>query len=667
MMISRVLIANRGEIACRIIKTCARLGIKTIAIYSEVDQGALHVQMADEAYALGGSTAQESYLNTKKILDIAKHASVDAIHPGYGFLSENATFALAVSQAGFIYIGPHAKAIEKMGSKDEAKAIMQKAGVPVIPGIDGKGLSTEQLVLEAKKIKCPVMIKASMGGGGKGMRIVEHESDLENAIESAKREALSSFNDDSLLIEKYIKQSRHIEVQVIGDEHGNIVHLFERDCSLQRRHQKVIEQAPAQHLKPNVRKQLHQTAIEAAKAIEYTNAGTIEFLVDEQQNIYFLEMNTRLQVEHPITECITGIDLVQWQLLVAAGEPLPRKQEDIQCKGVAFEARIYAEDPAHDFLPVTGTIEAILHPQPFEARFDTGVQAGDTIGIYYDPMLAKVIVHGQTHAQALRQLHAALDQLDIVGITHNLPFLRLVSKTDAFIQSKIDTHFLSQHGQPLIEALKATSHNLLCPAILALVLSSKEQVRHHELQQSDPFSPWANHDAWQLNGAPIERLRLKAASSEILAIVQHQKANQLFITISEKSMSATISGALSGNFLTYEKDGEKATAQIYKSTHGIHILQDGHSESYDLVQLAQDAKDESSQNTLTAPMPGIITNIWVKAGANVLEGDKLLAMEAMKMEHTVSAAQSGLIKNVFYKVGDQIQQGAQIFEFESHD
>lgn len=661
MMISKVLIANRGEIACRIIRTLKRLGIHAVAVYSDIDSNAMFVGQADSAYPLGGSSATDSYLNIDKIIKIAKESGADAIHPGYGFLSENAGFAKAVEDAGLKFIGPSHQSIAKMGSKDEAKSIMEKAGVPVIPGKNAKGMSVNDIVKEAKAIGLPVMIKAALGGGGKGMRIVHEDKALESAIESAKREAQSSFGDDALIIEKYLERARHIEVQIFAD-HQDVVHLFERDCSLQRRHQKVIEQAPASNLQPKTRETLYSAAIQAAKAISYTNAGTVEFMVDEKENVYFLEMNTRLQVEHPITECITGQDLVEWQLLIASGEPLPLKQEAIKQNGVAFEARLYAEDPLNDFLPATGIVKHIITPSHVEARLDLGIKPGDEIGIFYDPILAKLIVHGPTHSAALRKLQTALDQTEIVGITNNLNFLRLCARSDDFANHQIDTHYLSRHSERFKQAQMKQENALVLPAVLSCILL---RANKQQSASRDPFSPWDDQTAWQLNGPALERVNLETPHGHIQAQVQHCHDGQLFVTL-EDLPSGSITGTLQQGKLHYRISAKLHVADCYAFEEGFHLLQDGVSESFYYPKEDATFEDSSQDKSLVAPMPGIITNIWVKPGTHVHQGDKLLAMEAMKMEHTMSATTEGVIKSILYKVGDQVQQGSQLFEFETH-
>lgn len=666
-MIQKLLIANRGEIACRIISTCQRLGVKTIAIYSDIDKTAKHVLMSDEAYYIGPNPALESYLNVDKIIQIAKESNADAIHPGYGFLSENANFAARVEKEGIAFVGPTSKAIASMGSKDEAKSLMQKAGVPVIPGDVSQDQSTKTLMKCAQKIGLPVMLKAALGGGGKGMRIVHEQEELESAIESAKREAKNSFHDETLIIEKYLPAARHIEVQIFGDSHGQVVHLFERDCSLQRRHQKVIEEAPAPNIKDEVKQKLYDAAILAAKAINYTNAGTVEFLYDSDENIYFLEMNTRLQVEHPISEAITGVDLVEWQLMVASGEPLPLKQDEIQCSGHAFEARIYAEDPFNDFLPMTGKVEALHLSKSLDARYELGIQQGDEIGIFYDPILAKVVVHGKTRKQALQKLKSVLNDFEVIGIINNVPFLRGISKHQDMADAKMHTHYLSQHMDTILHDLKQQLSTLIGPALLAHVLTQKQQAFEHAKHSTEPNSPWHEHNAWQLNTPNIEQVIFLHAGNQIKANIQHLHQDTFFVTAKELTQPLSLKGTLDGNTLNYEISGKHFLAHVYHYDQYIHIFQDGLSEVYQYW--LEDIQSEHTHNkdALVAPMPGVITNIWVKPGTSVDEGDKLLAMEAMKMEHTLSATKRGLIKSILYKVGDQVQQGTELFEFEANE
>ncbi|HSK40851.1 MAG TPA: acetyl-CoA carboxylase biotin carboxylase subunit, partial [Arenibaculum sp.] len=452
-MFSKILIANRGEIACRVIRTARHMGIRTVAVHSEADAGALHVDMADEAWLIGPPPARESYLRIDAILDVARRSGAEAIHPGYGFLSENAAFADACGQAGIVFVGPPADAIRAMGGKSEAKALMEPAGVPLVPGYHGAGQDPELLRREAEAIGFPLLIKASAGGGGKGMRVVAAAGEFDAQLAGARREAASAFGDERVLLEKYLTRPRHVEIQVFADRHGNCVYLFERDCSIQRRHQKVVEEAPAPALPPGTRQRMGEAAVAAARAIGYVGAGTVEFLLDEDGAFYFMEMNTRLQVEHPVTEMITGQDLVEWQFRVAAGEPLPVGQDDLAISGHAIEVRVYAEDPARDFLPQTGRLDHLAFPEPGpHVRIDAGVRAGDRISIHYDPMIAKLIVWDHDRPAAVRRLRAALGATQIAGLNANVGFLSAIAAHPAFLAADLDTRFIERHHADLLPA-----------------------------------------------------------------------------------------------------------------------------------------------------------------------------------------------------------------------
>ncbi|MCW8997807.1 MAG: acetyl-CoA carboxylase biotin carboxylase subunit, partial [Kangiellaceae bacterium] len=495
--IHKLLIANRGEIACRIIRTAQRMGIECVAVYSDADKNAQHVKLADEAWYIGESPAKDSYLKADTILEIAKKSGANGIHPGYGFLSENAEFAQKCSDNNVIFVGPPVGAIEAMGSKSEAKSIMQNAGVPLVQGYHGDDQSESLLQQEADKIGYPLLIKATAGGGGKGMRVVESSSDFIDALNSCKREAISSFGDDQVLIEKYLTKPRHVEIQVFADNQGNAVHLFERDCSVQRRHQKVIEEAPAPGLTSETREAMGQVAIKAAQAIGYSGAGTVEFLYDEDGSFYFMEMNTRLQVEHPVTEMITGLDLVEWQITVANGLDLPLLQDQLSINGHAFEARIYAEDPNNDFLPATGNISYMGLPVTnANVRVDSGIVSGDTVSVYYDPMIAKLIVWDKDRNSALARLRGALSDFHVAGLTTNIEFLHQLASNDAFIKADLDTHFLDKHGEELTTADQSLSNDILAVASLFVMLRQSEA---HTADGEDPYSPWNTTSGWRLN------------------------------------------------------------------------------------------------------------------------------------------------------------------------
>jgi 3-methylcrotonyl-CoA carboxylase alpha subunit len=494
-MFSKILIANRGEIACRVIRTARRLGLTTVAVYSEADAGALHVELADEAWPIGPAPARESYLNAGAILGAARASGAEAVHPGYGFLSENADFAEACEEAGLVFIGPPAAAIRAMGSKAAAKALMAEQGLPLVPGYHGEAQDTGRLAREAERIGFPVLLKASAGGGGRGMRVVESAAELPRALEAARREAKGAFGDDRILIEKYLARPRHIEVQVFADRFGNTVHLFDRDCSIQRRYQKVIEEAPAPGLDPGLRAGMAEAAIAAARAVNYVGAGTVEFMFADNA-FYFMEMNTRLQVEHPVTEAVTGEDLVEWQLRVAAGERLPKPQEELALTGHAIEARLYAEDPERQFLPQTGRLDALRLPPPELARVDTGVREGDAISPYYDPMIAKLIVHGEDRAAALARLGQALAQTAVLGLTTNLAFLARLAKHPDFTAAALDTGFIERHRDALCPGRQSPPADIVAAAALSRLLLRAESARRAALASADPYSPWHSRQGW---------------------------------------------------------------------------------------------------------------------------------------------------------------------------
>ncbi|XP_032554401.1 methylcrotonoyl-CoA carboxylase subunit alpha, mitochondrial isoform X2 [Chiroxiphia lanceolata] len=507
--IGKILIANRGEIACRVMRTAKKMGVKSVAVYSEADRNSMHVAMADEAYCIGPAPSQQSYLAMEKILQVAKVSAAQAVHPGYGFLSENTEFAELCKQQGIIFIGPPSSAIRDMGIKSTSKAIMSAAGVPVVEGYHGEDQSDECLKEHAKRIGYPVMIKAVRGGGGKGMRIAHSEKEFLDQLESARREAKKSFNDDAMLIEKFVDNPRHVEVQVFGDQHGNAVYLFERDCSVQRRHQKIIEEAPGPGINPEVRKRLGEAAVKAAKAVNYVGAGTVEFIMDSQHNFYFMEMNTRLQVEHPVTEMITGTDLVEWQLRVAAGEKIPLKQEEILLQGHAFEARIYAEDPNNNFMPGAGPLLHLSTPPADRfTRIETGVRQGDEVSVHYDPMIAKLVVWAEDRQAALRKLRYSLHQYNIVGLSTNIDFLLSLSGHPQFEAGNVHTNFIPQHHDELLPSKKATPHEVMCQAALGLILKEKMLTDAFRDQSEDKFSPFASSTGRRINICYTRKLSL---------------------------------------------------------------------------------------------------------------------------------------------------------------
>ncbi|MFH1804075.1 MAG: acetyl/propionyl/methylcrotonyl-CoA carboxylase subunit alpha [Pseudomonadota bacterium] len=657
----KLLIANRGEIACRVIKTARRMGIATVAVYSDADAHALHVRMADEAWHIGGPAPRDSYLRQDRLLEVIAQSGADAVHPGYGFLSENAGFAEAVTKAGAVFVGPPTAAILAMGSKSEAKKIMEKAGVPLVPGYHGRDQDPDFLALQADQIGYPVLIKASSGGGGKGMRAVESPADFADALTSCQREAASSFGDDHCLIEKLITHPRHVEIQVFADSHGNAVYLFERDCSLQRRHQKVIEEAPAPHMPTDLRARMGKAAVDAAKAIGYQGAGTVEFLLDASGAFYFMEMNTRLQVEHPVTEMITGEDLVEWQLRVVDGEVLPKTQDQLTINGHAFEVRIYAEDPHHDFLPATGRLTHMHMPaETAHIRVDTGVYEGGEVSIHYDPMIAKLIVHDQDRNSALRRLSSALEDVRIVGVTTNTGFLANIARHPAFMRGEVETGFIPAWLSDLIPVLTPPDNEALAFAALDILLHRDAEALAHAAQSSDPWSPWHFTNGWRLNDDNHHTLILRHDGAEIAVRVHYRPDGYILDMPGGMSITAQAQITADGK-LAATLDGVRKQASILRNGNRLTIFRGGKTdilEIFDPVAAAGGA--EGTGGGLTAPMPGKIIAVLTTAGQTVKAGDKLVVMEAMKMEHTISAPVSGIIAEIFYQVGDQVDDGVEL-------
>ncbi len=662
-MFGKILIANRGEIACRIMRTARRLGISTVAVYSEADREARHVALADEALLIGPAPARESYLRIEAILAAAKAAGAEAIHPGYGFLSENAGFAEACERAGLVFIGPPASAIRAMGSKSEAKRLMAAAGVPVVPGYHGEEQGEELLAEAAEEIGYPVLVKASAGGGGKGMRIVERPGDLAAALASARREAAAAFGDDRLLLERYLERPRHIEIQLFADGHGNALHLFERDCSIQRRHQKVIEEAPAPGMSEALRAAMAKAALAAAAAIGYRGAGTVEFILDQDGRFYFMEMNTRLQVEHPVTEMITGLDLVEWQLRVAAGEPLPLAQDALAISGHAFEARLYAEDPARDFLPSTGRLVHLRFPaEGPHVRIDAGVSEGDEVSIHYDPMIAKLVVWDRDREQARRRLVAALGACEVAGVATNVAFLAALAAHPAFAAAELDTGFIARHRSDLLPPPSPASDRTLALAALAVLLEHARATREAALASGDPHSPWAASDAWRMNGEGWHLLHFEDGGRE-LAIKVHERPRGYVMELPGGALAA--SGALEGACdLAAELDGERIRARVVRMGAELAVFAHGTSRRLRLVDpLAGAAELEAAGGSLTAPMPGKILAVLVANGAAVKRGAPLLVLEAMKMEHTIAAPADGVVERVKFRAGEQVEEGVELIAF----
>jgi 3-methylcrotonyl-CoA carboxylase alpha subunit len=660
-MFDKLLIANRGEIACRIMRTAHRLGIRTVAVYSDADSSALHVQMADEAVHIGGAPARESYLLGERIIAAARATGARAIHPGYGFLSENAGFARACAEQGLVFIGPGADAIEAMGSKSAAKQIMEQAGVPLVPGYHGADQDPAVLRASADAMGYPVLLKATAGGGGKGMRQVWSGDEFEAALAAARREALASFGDDDMLVEKYLTRPRHVEVQVFCDNHGNAVYLAERDCSVQRRHQKVIEEAPAPGMTADLRRAMGDTAVQAARAIDYRGAGTVEFLLDEDGRFYFMEMNTRLQVEHPVTELITGQDLVEWQLRVAAGETLPLAQESIGIRGHAFEARIYAEDPDNDFLPATGTLHYLRAPEESaHVRVDTGVRQGDEISVYYDPMIAKLIVWDDNRDQALRRLAGALANYRIGGTVTNLDFLYNLATTGPFMRADLDTGFIERHNALIFRERGQDMERDLPLAALALLLDRAQTRAGHD--HGDPYSPWQASNAWRLNEPHLHRVSLHCHGQDFDVTLEqrdgHYQAHAL-------GREVRLTGTLDGDTLLADIDGHRLRAQLARTDDGYTLFTPAgachfHELRPDTGEDARTAVDAG----LLAPMNGTIVALLVTAGERVAADTPLLVMEAMKMEHTIRAPAAGRVAAFHYQPGDLVDGGAELLHFE---
>jgi len=662
-MFAKILIANRGEIACRVIRTARRMGIATVAVYSEADARVAHVAAADEAYCIGPAAARESYLRGDAILAAARQSGAQAIHPGYGFLSENAEFAEACAQAGVVFIGPPAAAIRAMGSKSAAKALMDRAGVPLVPGYHGDKQDAKFLQKEADRIGYPLLIKASAGGGGKGMRIVEAGGAFAEALASCKREAASSFGDDRVLIERYLRRPRHIEIQVFADAHGDCVHLFERDCSVQRRHQKVLEEAPAPGMTRERREAMGMAAVAAAQAIGYVGAGTVEFIADQSGTFHFMEMNTRLQVEHPVTEMITGQDLVEWQLRVAAGEPLPLRQPALAIRGHALEARIYAEDPERDFLPATGTIAHLATPaESAEVRIDTGVRAGDAITPHYDPMIAKLVVHGADRAAALARMRAALAEFEVVGLTTNVAFLARLVGSSAFAQADLDTGLIERLRAELFPPARPASDEVLALATLAELARLEAEARAHAGASGDPHSPWGECDGWRLNEDNHHVFVFREGERQAAVTVHYRRGGY---EIELPHGRRRLSGEQSGNRMRAWLDDRAIAARVVRTGRTLDLFLEGERHTLGLHDPALHELDAGAAGGgLAAPMPGKIIAVLVEAGVEVEKGTPLLILEAMKMEHTIKAPAAGTVREILYREGEQVAEGAELLAFE---
>ncbi|MEK6314691.1 MAG: acetyl/propionyl/methylcrotonyl-CoA carboxylase subunit alpha [Burkholderia gladioli] len=679
-MFDKILIANRGEIACRVAATCRRLGIASVAVYSDADARAKHVEACDQAVPIGGAAAADSYLRYERIIEAARATGAQAIHPGYGFLSENEDFAEACAAAGIVFIGPPVAAIAAMGSKAAAKALMHEAGVPLVPGYHGDDQDPALLHREADAIGYPVLLKASAGGGGKGMRVIERSADFPAALASCQREAASSFGNDRVLIEKYLQRPRHVEVQVFGDTLGNIVYLFDRDCSVQRRHQKVLEEAPAPGLSDAQRRAMGDAAVAAARAVGYVGAGTVEFIVTGEQ-FYFMEMNTRLQVEHPVTEMISGLDLVEWQLRAASGEPLPLRQDQLRVNGHAIEARLYAENPARGFLPSTGTLRHLRLPRGAEftigtaVRVDSGVREGDAITPFYDPMIAKLIVHGADRAEALKRMARALRDCEAVGLSTNVAFLQRIVASEPFATADLDTGLIERNHETLFAArpLAPVAVALACAALLAREWATAAAADKGKggigSMTAQAASPWSALGNWRLNGDYRRKLdwQLPERDTALAVRYEHGARGGASLAIGEdKALAFSWASGATPLDLVVTIGGERGAGRVVADGDNFHVFVDGTAESFVWENpLAHAGDAEHGGGRLTAPMPGKVIAVLVEAGQKVEAGAPLIVMEAMKMEHTIGAPSAGVVAEVLYAVGDQVADGAQLITLET--
>nr|XP_012149295.1 PREDICTED: methylcrotonoyl-CoA carboxylase subunit alpha, mitochondrial [Megachile rotundata] len=664
---NKILIANRGEIVCRIVKTAKKLGIKTVGIYSEADKNSMHVEQVDEAYCVGPAPSNQSYLRQDKILSIAKKSKCQAIHPGYGFLSENAEFAELCEKENLTFIGPPASAIKNMGIKSTSKMIMLEAGVPVIAGYHGDNQSDEVLLLEARKIGFPLMIKAVRGGGGKGMRIVLEESDFSEALEGARTESDKAFGDSTVLLEQYISEPRHIEVQVFADKHGNVVHMFERDCSVQRRHQKIIEEAPAPGISADLRTDLGETAVRAAKAVGYVGAGTVEFIMDRQRNsFHFMEMNTRLQVEHPITEAITGLDLVEWQLSVAAGKELPLCQTEINLQGHAFEARIYAENPRKDFLPGAGNLTYMRIPEATTrtVRIERGVREKDEVSIHYDPMIAKLIVWGKDREEALAMLRSNLNDYNIAGLDTNIEFLKDLCSNPSFCLGHVHTGFIKEHYQELFPKLHVPSE-VAAQAALAWILYEDTNSLRSSVTSVDPFSPFATETGLRLNHSQYRTFNFKVYGEDIDVEVKYVEPEVYSMRINKIGRWRTVTGVLKKkeNSLELHTEIDEMTikSKIIKIRNKLYLFTKDREWQFSTLPMKFLSRLSSNESTedphkAVSPMPGFIQKLFVAKGDVIKMGDALLVINAMKMEHIIRASIDGIVENVSCSVGDTVSK-----------
>ncbi|WP_445773406.1 acetyl/propionyl/methylcrotonyl-CoA carboxylase subunit alpha [Shewanella sp.] len=665
-MFTKLLIANRGEIACRIIKTAQTMGVRTIALYSDADKDARHVAMADESFYLGGSAPADSYLKADLIIDIAKKSGAEAIHPGYGFLSENAEFARKCEQNGIAFVGPGSDAIDAMGSKSAAKKIMSNANVPLVPGYHGDDQTDATLMAEAKAVGFPLLIKAAYGGGGKGMRIVENEGEILEAIKSARREAISSFGNDKLLMERYLRQPRHVELQIFADTHGNAIYLSDRDCSIQRRHQKVVEEAPAPGLSDELRAQMGNAAVAAAKAIDYVGAGTVEFLLDTDNSFYFMEMNTRLQVEHPVTEMVTGQDLVKWQLVVASGGELPLRQDEVRIHGHSFEVRIYAEDPQNEFLPASGKLNFLREPeQNRHVRIDSGIRENDVISNFYDPMIAKLIVWDESRPRALQRLVHALESYQISGLKHNIEFLANIAEHPAFAAADFCTDFIERFGDTLIGDAAIEADTALALAGLFQVLSRKQAAKTLAINSADPHSPWGLVSGFRLNSSSVHHVSLLTDTATVTQqhdLVITAVGEQYQLCLNEQVLN--LAGELKADLLLAEINGHKSKVPVSHQGDDFTLFLPSGSYHFKaiLAQVAEEVVNHADK--LKAPMNGTVVTHLVEVGEQVKAGQGLLVMEAMKMEYTIEAPYDGVVSEFYFQSGELVSDGAQLLNVE---
>lgn len=649
-MINTLLIANRGEIACRIIATAKKMGIRTVAVFSDADRNARHVKLADEAVWIGPAPSSDSYLRADKIIAAAKDTGAQAIHPGYGFLSENEEFADQCEANKLIFVGPPVASIAAMGSKSAAKSIMHDAGVPLVPGYHGAEQDTDTLKSEAEKVGFPLLLKAAYGGGGKGMRVVESMDEFNDALTSAKREAKSSFGNDKMLMERFIRNPRHVEIQVFADEHGNAVYLAERDCSVQRRHQKVLEEAPAPALTEGTRKAMGEAAIRAAQAIAYVGAGTVEFLFDQSGEFYFMEMNTRLQVEHPVTEMITGQDLVEWQLLVASGQPLPLAQNDIQINGHAFEARIYAEDPDNDFLPCTGTINHLRTPVETDGvRIDTGIEEGDEISAFYDPMIAKLIVWDTDRTRALLRLQKALREYRLTGLTTNIDFLHRLASHPEFVNTNLTTEFIQQHQEALMPNENVDYQRIVTEAALFDIC---------QRQQQRGNSPWQQANGFRLNTDATHSITLQFDDTHHTVVLSEQAHGSFLQDVDGQAIEWQAS--LNDDKLTLTVGNRRYQRYVSADDQQITVFTDNGPVSFHRYRVADTLSDDTAHGGLVAPMNGTIMDVLVQKGDRVEKDQPLVIMEAMKMEYTIRAGNDGEVTDVFFAAGDLVSDGDEL-------